>query len=150
MKEAVGNAGVVSIAITIIGIIIIIFVSSLNYTKAFKVKNRIVDIIERYNDGYARGNRNKIDSEIASTLRELGYRVDTRNKGCSEKEGANLVYNSSGNYRYCIYENESNRGKYYTVVAFMYLDLPVINELLEFPVSGETKVFYHVIDNHGL
>lgn len=152
MKEAIGNASVFGLAIAFIGIMILVFLSSLNYTKAFKIKNRLVDIIEQYDDGYSIGNRDAINTQIETVLREIGYGVNTSNKQCPniEKNGKTYtVLNNTYNYRYCIYEFSSTRGSYYKVIAYMQLDIPVIGEYIQIPVSGETKVFYHTVDEHG-
>ena len=149
MREAIGGSFIFYFVIIFIALFILFFVGGLSYTKAFKVKNRIVDIIERYNDGYSVDNREKIDAEILSVLKSLGYRLNTRNRSCPKRNGATAIEHRSQNYRYCIYEYSSTRGAYYGVTAYMYMDLPIIGELIEIPVSGETKVFYHVIDNHG-
>lgn len=152
MKEAIGNASVFGLVIAFIGIMILVFLSSLNYTKAFKIKNRLVDIIEQYDDGYSVGNRDTINNQIESVLKEIGYGVNTSNKQCPniEKNGRTYkVLNNTYNYRYCIYEFSSTRGSYYKVIAYMQLDIPVIGEYIQIPVSGETKVFYHTVDEHG-
>lgn len=152
MKEAIGNASVFGLAIAFIGIMILVFLSSLNYTKAFKIKNRLVDIIEQYDDGYSMENRDAINTQIETVLREIGYGVNTSNKQCPniEKNGQTYtVLNNTYNYRYCIYEFSSTRGSYYKVIAYMQLDIPVIGEYIQIPVSGETKVFYHTVDEHG-
>lgn len=153
MKESISNAALAGLALTFIGVMSIVFLSSLNYTKAFKIKNRIVDIIEQYDAGYAPSNRSAINNEIESTMKNIGYRVNAENKQCpvyQDKLGYEYqALNSTYNYRYCIYEYNDTRGKYYKVLAYMYLDIPVIGAYLEFPVSGETKVFYGVIDQHG-
>ncbi len=150
MRQATGISGLIGISIVMIGVVILVFLASLDYTKAFKVKNRIVDIIERYDDGYSVNNRERIDAEILSVLKNVGYRLNTRNRSCPKRNGADPIEHRSQNYRYCIYQYQSKRGYYYGVTAYMYMDLPLIGELIEIPVSGETKVFYHVIDNHGL
>lgn len=159
MREAIGNASVFGLAIAFIGIMILVFLSSLNYTKAFKVKNRIVDIIEQYDDGYSNAtdsngvtNRVNINKQVESVLRDIGYRVNTENKQCPtiKKDGETYkALNSTYNYRYCIYEFTSTRGSYYKVITYMHLDIPVIGGFIEIPVSGETKVFYHTVDNNG-
>ena len=62
MKEAIGNSAIFTIAIVLISLVIAVFLSSLNYSKAFKIKTHIVDIIENYEDGYIADNRDRIDT----------------------------------------------------------------------------------------
>ena len=146
MKEAIGNSAIFTIAIVLISLVIAVFLSSLNYSKAFKIKTNIVDIIENYEDGYIADNRDRIDTEIEEYLREAGYRVNTNNQQCPVIDGRSAL-NNPYNYRYCIYEYSSTRGNYYRVVTYMYLDIPLLSNVLQFQVAGQTKVFYHVVDN---
>ena len=57
------------------------FATSTSYTKAFKVKNRIVEILEKYDDvlnekSAASGRLNSaVEDEINTELNEIGYRI---------------------------------------------------------------------------
>ncbi len=135
MKESIANAYIFNIVIVFVVIFIFFFAGSLTYSKAFKVKNRIVDIIEKYEDY----NTDAV-TEISSTLGEMGYRVNTSNKGCDIRNGKESLTMTFNSYRYCVYEYETPKGKYYGVAAYMYFDLPIIGQSLEFPVYGETKI----------
>ena len=135
MKESIANAYILNLVITFIIIFIFFFAGSLTYSKAFKVKNRIVDIIEKY-EAYD----SRAMAEIDSSLREMGYRVNVSNQGCSQRNGKDALPMAFNSYRYCVYEYTTTKGKYYGVAAYMYFDLPIIGESLEFPVYGETKI----------
>src|SRR5574344_1686786 len=152
MKEAIGNSAVFNLIIVFIAIIIALLVESLSYSKAFKVKNRIVDIIEKNDSGYSSSNRTAINEQIDTFLGQIGYRVNGNdNNNCPVQSGANnngIALNTDSNYQYCIYEYESTRGYYYAVIAYMYFDFPVIGDKLVIPVRGETEVFYYTIDTH--
>ena len=50
MREATGQVGLMNIMLFIIGIIIVLLAGSIAYTKAFRVKNKIIDIIEKHNE----------------------------------------------------------------------------------------------------
>lgn len=143
MREALGNAFIMNISIAIVVILIGVVVSSLAYTKAYKVKNMIVSTIESHN-----GNIKSAREEIDNNLQNMGYRL-TKNgiQSCGDAEGRGskcTSLTSSGNYRYCIYKCETSKGTYYRATSYMYFDLPVIGDNFEFPVSGETKTFYNV------
>lgn len=147
MREAFGTSFVVSAVIIFVAIFIFFFVAGMSYTKAFKTKNRIIDIIEE-NGGYDETAK----SEIASILKESGYRIKSGNPDCEEigrikdikqanGDSFENLTQSSNTYRYCVYSIKTNsRGKYYGAVAFMYFDLPLGFGTMEFPVYGETKV----------
>lgn len=140
MKAATGNAMLMNIIIVFLVIVMALLVTSISYTKAFRIKNRIVDIIEYY-DGNFSDNETKITNDINDSLISVGYKLSGTNK-CKEIDNKQAL-NINSNYQVCIYEyNDSNRGKYYKVIAYMYFDVPVIGGMLNIPVSGETKVFY--------
>ena len=134
MREAIGSSLLFNLILTIIIIMVAFLIGSLAYSKAFKVKNRIIDIIEK--NGSYEGSEN----EINSVLSDIGYRKSRTNNTCKKDS---LV--SNGTYEYCVYKLQSSEmagNYYYKVTTYMYFDIPVINSLLKFPVSGETKVIY--------
>ena len=144
MQEATGQTGLMNIMLAIIGIIIVLLAGSIAYSKAFRVKNKIIDIVEKYeiyNDDSRR--------EIESTLTNIGYRVidqKTYNSHCATDkfDGFTLDARVAPGHLYCIYKsnNTSDGTYYYKVVAFMYFDIPVVGGFIEIPVTGETKTFY--------
>lgn len=148
MNEAMGNAFITGIVITFIIIFMIFFATSTSYTKAFKVKNKIVEIIEKYDDILSVSPTNSagaliesVESEINTLLSEIGYRISPNPNNCPDRNGQSAVIKSTtANYEYCIYEYNTPKGKYYGVTAYMYYQIPVIGTELRFPVYGETKI----------
>ena len=55
MKEAISNAMIFNLIIVFVVILIMLFIGSLSYSKAFKVKNRIVEEIEKDEDAGTKG-----------------------------------------------------------------------------------------------
>lgn len=147
MREAVGNTFIVGIIITFVIVFIVLFATSTSYTKAYKIKNRMIDIIES-NGGVTAQTYTEIDEFLGS----IGYRVNVSGQSCPTRHQGTLVNGGrSSGYRYCIYEfgssgTNENRGSYYGVTAYMYFDVPVLSTLLEMPVYGETK-FLNVLSN---
>ena len=157
MREAIGSAFIVNLILVFIGVISALLIGSISYSKAYKIKDRIVYIIEKY-DGFTDEAKKEIDKQIIS----IGYKLNDgtsskceglfkRRYGSNYKEenllhGKNLGVNQ---YNYCVYKNhyDSSPGSYYTVVTYMTFDIPLIGGLLQFPVSGETSLVYDVIDN---
>lgn len=142
MKAATGNAMLMNIIIVFLVIVMVLLVTSISYTKAFRIKNRIVDIIEYYDGNFNDvGTKANITNEINNSLSSVGYRL-SGSKKCKEIDNKKAIELAS-NYQVCIYEyDDSMRGKYYKVIAYMYFDVPVVGGILNIPVSGETKVFY--------
>lgn len=130
MREAIGNTFIVSIIITFVIVFIILFATSTSYTKAYKVKNKIIDIIEENN-----GVSPAVYAEIDQFLGGIGYRVNSSNRKCPD--GGE---NPSSSYRYCITPKTTSKGTYYVVTAYMYFDVPILSTILEMPVKGESKI----------
>ncbi len=140
MKAATGNTMLMNIMIVFMVIVMALLIASISYTKAFRIKNRIIDIIEYY-DGDFENRQNEITNEINASLSSIGYRLSSNNscKTIDDKEA--IIMNT--NYQVCIYEyDDSLRGKYYKVISYMYFDVPIVGGILNIPVSGETKLFY--------
>lgn len=140
MRQAVGNAFILNLVITFITLMMLVFVGSISYSKAYKVKNRIINLIE-HNKGYDEA----VSIEIKEVLSDVGYQI-SNNQSCDRfkvNDKSRIVYPTSefkDGYRYCIIENRTDTGRYYTVVAFMKFDFPIIGDFMEFPVKGETKI----------
>lgn len=137
MREGIGSAFVYSIVITIVGIILLLIVGSIGYSKAFKVNSRIIEIIES-NNGFTTGQTNSAEAEIGTALSEIGYRVSSGNRKCPTKYGEALS-SAYYNYDYCVYKHDSYRGVYYTVLTYMYFDFPIIGDLIKIEFKNQTK-----------
>lgn len=152
MREAISNSLIFMIVISIVGVCSIIIISSLAYSKTFKIKNRMVEIIEKYQeyDGTT-------EKEINTFLKNAGYPTITSTKvKCPKGRGNDLTsqgidpadsglvaINTIKNYKYCIYKYKTVKGHYFSVVAYMTAEFPLLGDLikLEFPVYGDTRVF---------
>lgn len=163
MREAIGSSLLLNIAIVFIGIISMILVSSIAYSKAYKAKNQIISVIENYNGVCNFMNGDSCFDEIESKLTDMGYSSNI-SQGCPTKYGTPLYGNLAGSvspldgHVYCVYKyticdpdtnlpgscpDNSTEKTYYKVVTFMHFDIPLIGQILEFPVSGETQSFYN-------
>ncbi len=146
MREAIGNTYVLNFIITFFAIFILIFIGTTTYTKAFKVKNKIVDTIENFDGEIDTGNhlRNNVQDEIDEKLGQIGYRIDNNSECPTDGRFSNgQMLSKSSNYRYCIYRFSTSKGNYYGVVSYIYIEIPIIRAKLEFPVYGETRVFFN-------
>lgn len=59
MKEAIGTSYVFNLIILFVSVFIILYVGALAYSKGFKVKNRIINIVET-NGGYNETSKTKL------------------------------------------------------------------------------------------
>lgn len=134
MKEAIGTSYVFTLIITFVGILIAMFVGSIAYTKGFKVRNKIIDLIDK-NEGYTLGAQAEIDKNLAA----IGYRIV--DKDCPTKKGVSAI--EASDYHYCVYEfNDEQKGVYYGVTVFIHFDIPLIGDFFDIPIYGETRLLF--------
>ena len=129
MKESFGALSITTIFVTLIILFSGYLCISVNQTKAYNVKNELVNIIQRHNgvDG------STID-EIAGHLNEVSYRSLG---SCDEEDG--IGYTLSGG-------RSQTNASYYKVKVFFSLDLPIINNVFNFSLSGTTKTLYYPVN----
>ena len=135
MKDAVGGSLLLNLIVIFTSVVILFFSGILAYSKAYKVKNKIIEIIESNNgnivaNGYLKEN---VKTAIATELSSVGY-LDSSRGTCH-----NL---NTDNFNYCVCgpNNSSRNGQTYEVITYVHFAFPVIGDLLMFPVKGETKV----------
>ena len=139
MREAIGGTWMMGIVVFFIVLFSGYLAISVNYSKAFKVKNGIIGIIEKN-----KGHNATAQGEIDAYLKEIGYYVysDCSNKGIDRGTG---FVSGTGGHKYCIKKNDATNASatlsksYYTVTVFFKIDLPIIGDIFVFPVFGETK-----------
>lgn len=143
MREAIANANVFNLVIVFVIVLLGFFVGSLSYSKAYKVKNMIVNEIEK-NEGWDED----VQKKVEESLNNIGYRVMPSinvRADCENKESDGEVVSVNSKYEYCIFKFKKDRGSketvYYRVIAYMYFDVPLINSMTKVPVVGETKGF---------
>ena len=135
MNEAVGSSMVFNLIIIFVIVFIVILVGSLGYSKGFKVRNRIIDIIEKH-EGYDEFAK----QEISENLAAIGYQINL-SRTCDSKNGEQPLNNDSG-FRYCVYEYQTTKGDYYGVTVFIHFDIPIIGGFIELPLYGESRIIF--------
>ena len=136
MSGPVGHTFIYNIVILFVIIVFAFISGTLSYYKAFKVNNRIVKALEKY-EGYNLYSKDEIDRVLGN----LGYSVEDAN--CKQTyNGMILIDSFNENYRYCVYRYETSKGDYYGVTVFIHFDLPLIGGFLEFPLYGETRILF--------
>lgn len=151
MRDALGGAVNVFIIVVFIVFAFGYMAYNVNYTKAFRMKDKIISIYEKYT-----GNCNSnCQAEIKEYADSIGYRTDSL--GCS---------NSDPNKLYCVTPVRANKTDanaiddvntrcYYHIVTRINISLPIIQNLMSmegnnpnsngkkglsvFYVTGDTK-----------
>lgn len=144
MRDAFG--GVANLVIIVVFLVLVsgYLAFNVNYTKAFRVKNKIISTLEEYEGKCDPGNRtDACHLKITEYMKSLGY------------DAPNLIlddYTCSDGY--CIKKVEiatsgdsvtedTKPRAYFKVVTQINIDIPIINKILPglklFQVSGDTK-----------
>lgn len=167
MKESIGGTWLIGIVALFIVLFSAFMAYSINYTKAFRAKNGIIDLIEQ-NEGYTFYNGSNIDNmtqeqlmndssvqaQAYALVKSMGYDYGSKseNKVVCNNDGTisdatkiDAAYQPGG---YCVYRFCNSDGTYrYKVVTYVMMKFPVINFGITVPIKGETKTLYYQIDN---
>ena len=122
-----GNTLLLYVIITFVAVIVVIFSSVMAYSKAYRAKNRIVEVIEKYGEY-----NESAENEIVASLIEMGYQLGD----CKDVQ---TEQNNTG-YKYCIERKEAQGGSYYKVTTYIQFYFPLIQEFYNPPVTSETKI----------
>lgn len=149
MKEAFG--GVFSLEFIIVFLLLLmgILAFSVNYTKAFRVKNEIRSIIQK-NEGLTKSATDDIENymDTVNYTQSEGF-----NQWCKANE-LEVCRTGKGSFCYSVHTSDKygtrdgeNIAAYYTIYTFVDINIPVLNNLLPFTagifsVTGETSLIY--------
>lgn len=148
MRDSVGGVYALSIVFAFIIIVSGVLAFTVNYNKAFKMKNRIITIIEKYENDI-NGHSIDIKKEIRESAKEISYSASPAFTRICASENYKID-NESG---YCYQEIKSRENKfagvdeytttYVNVKTFVSIDIPILNRLFPhlnfFSVTGSTK-----------
>lgn len=163
MREAVGGTFLYYIVIFIVTVIMLLLVASIACSKAYRVNNRIVDVIEKY-ECYEESGCESV-SEINNSLASIGYQIKKTGGAIGGADGCpaadkipglkdvNLgdpdaigtvkkINSTDNNYLYCLYKVSGERGAYYKVVSYLVFEVPLIGGNIKIPIYGTTKSLY--------
>lgn len=143
---------VFNLIIIFVIVLILFFIGSLSYSKAYKVKNKIIEEIER-DQGFTTNTNDEIEYWL--NAEGVGYHArELTGRDCASTVEGNggkvgTLVNKERRYDFCIYQfntctDNSDSGKcgyYYRVISYMYFDFPIIGEFIRIPVIGETMTF---------
>lgn len=162
MKESIGAGWLMTIVIAFIVFFSGFLALSINYAKAFRVKDSIIEEIEKA-DGFT----TEAQDNITAYLSEIGY-VNQGNCSAFFDEfqtyyGVNIndnnppTKNGTQRYNYCLQKvtarqgdiraDDGVSGTYYKVIVFFNINLPYLDSLKLFSVSGETSYIFFAKDN---
>jgi len=157
MKEAVGGVSLFNIVILFVLLFTGYVSLSINYSKAYNIKNEILSIIRNQggvctSDSPSSGdNCYNFAEQITDYFKEAGYRAkgncDTNDDWVGYTREGELLTDGK-NAAFCVkgIRAESNselpNALYYQIEVFYQLDLPIIYNTFKFTVTGETSRVY--------
>ena len=152
MRDALGGSVNVVIIVVFIVIVLAYLAFNVNYTKAFRMKNKIIATYEDYGgkcDGVSKtggASPNSCFKEIVDYAQDVGYQPGDLNCASDWKK--------AGKY-YCYKEidvaanrhggiDDNGNKKYYKIATKINIEIPIIQNIFNlqmFWVTGDTKTF---------
>lgn len=151
MKESIGGSWLFQIAIVFIILFAGYLALSINYSRAFNVKNKLVSIIEEQ-EGLTDAAIEKINAYLA----RVGHAVEgaCRNEDFKGYGGKDSF---AGRGVYCVQKICAEEGQgwnsmgmdlaHYKLEVFFRFDIPILGEVFTFRVEGETKTLFYTSDD---
>ena len=152
MREAIGGSQLLMIIVTIIVIVMMLLASSIGYSKAFKARNAILNIVQE-NGGYGISANTVLEhskDEIVSLLNEMGYKTSVgSNRSCTDRSSSKYSEYEEAkdyNYNFCVYRyiDAETGNQYYGVETYMYFELPLFgkNDRFAIPMYADSYTFF--------
>lgn len=159
MKGAVGSALILNMVITFVLIFFSLLIGSMAYSKAYKTKNFLINLINEMEESGEHDFASKLndwDTKANDYLTKVGYPINSsKYNTCPYKSGYSIyVMNAKSGksrYDYCIYRkadiydalrNKTVKERYnYMVLVYMKFDVPVLGQFIKLPITGETKTY---------
>ena len=168
MKEAVGQTISLQVILVFMVFLNAFLAFSVNYTKAFRAKNGIIDLIEQH-EGYtfyngttpidnlsneSLNNDKSVQAQAFGLIKSMGYDYgDSKSNGiiCNNDgsiSDASIIQKADQPGGFCLYRICNNDGTVrYKVVTYVMMKFPVINFGISIPIKGETKTLYYEVNN---
>lgn len=158
MRETIGGTWIMQLVIVFMLIFVAFLALSLNYSKAFQMKNELLTMIEK-KEGLTDGSNGSI-ALINNYLSSNAYRVkracpvDSYGVSDLNRTTAEKVTNASSGkqYYYCVQKVDSpstnhKEKVFYKVNIFFYFNLPIIGDIFKFTINGATNDIVVPADN---
>lgn len=162
MRDSIGGTWIMGIFIIFIALFASFMAYSISYTRAFRVKNEIINMIER-NEGYTSSRYNLdnvLDSELANDpsvegkafyfIKSLGYNYTSAEQVSCDTANLDAGVMKKGGYclkKLCPNNTNDSDKIYYKVTTFIALSIPMFDLTVRLPISGETKAMYYDVSD---
>ena len=160
MREAIGSYWLTGIVITFIVLFTGYMCLSINMNKAHKVKNEVINIIQK-NNGL---DDNALD-QILDYMTKIGYRTTGNCNGDNDKGYSGFNVNGQRNDNkavFCVKQMTTDyipskeylnkqfpKSAYYQIKVFFSIDLPIVRNFFTFALKGSTKKLFYPCEQSG-
>ena len=147
MNEGVGSAVTLTIIVAFIAVVSAYMAFNVNYTKAFRMKNKVVANYNKYGIS-CRDPSSECYKEIVTYANELGYKP--RKVLCPSADTTTKFYPSSNEY-YCAVSHMKERSEgavsnadyyYFSITTTIDIDIPIVRNVFGLrllTITGDTK-----------
>lgn len=139
MRDAFGGTFLIKIIIVFIVIFVSFMAAAVQYAKAFRLKNGIINLMEINSFNGETGD--PVIGDIQSYLKEGNY--TGKANSCTGTKV--VIENTSNSYCYEEIEVIPKISSYYQVTT--YLSITLFNITYSIPITGETKVIYKKLED---
>ena len=154
MNEGIGSTPIVVIIVVFIAFASAYMAYNVNYTKAFRMKNKIIALYNKYDGNCV----SECREEIEDYKRSIGYSAAGINCENNSFRPGNAPSVQTGDVGYCVYkvdqsmsnnpnvvsDRSTQAGYYYRVVTRINIRIPIVENVLGLGflnVSGDTRMF---------
>ena len=141
MRESFGGAFMIKLVLVFIVIYISFMAVAINYAKAFRVKNNVINILEQ-NQFMLGDDITVIDDYLAKVPYDLNDNNSVK-RNCNNTEFGSKKENTDlTNRGVCItqFSDDKTNDVYYKVTSYISIEFPFFDIYMTLPISGETKV----------
>lgn len=154
MKESIGGISLFTIVIVFVMLFTGYVCLSINYSKAYNVKNELVNIIKNQGgictEGIASSNCSNLKSLIQDYFKEVNYASKGKcgNGWYGFSRTGDHLGEGANNAAFCIKGTNANsnselpKAVFYQIRVFYQIDLPIFNSIFNFVVKGEVPRVY--------
>lgn len=154
MKTAINGTWLLGIVLVFMAIFIAYITIAIDYNDAYLLKSKMITIIEQYE-----GMNGTSVEKLYNAMLSKGYRGKL---SCKSQDGEKIlgglenqiIVNPTAKMNYCVtrsvrYGEDATEDKYYytLTVTFAY-SVPVLGDIFDFRVSGETKDIHYPHDSY--
>ena len=140
MRESFGGAFIIKLLLVFIIVYVSFMAIAINYAKAFRVKNGVINTIEQ--NQYTGGDDQFVIGEIDKYLSSVSYIYKDDDYRTIKDNCDSYLESILTSIGVCIVPLGDKDARYYKVITYIAIDFPFFGIELTIPISGETKMIY--------